>query len=310
MVGPGPIADKAAQPQIRLDQRGRFQHGGLAVQQRLGQQVHRLPMCLAGDHAQGGRCKVVVVQPGQRLCQRGRIGAVETGDAEQHLDATLQHIVGQPVPQMEHRRPAPVIGMHAGPPQFQQSPTAGTQRAKVILALGIEPVVRADAGRGQHPVDPNDIVKRGRIPAAVDQDQVVEHGIVFIPLQPRRVIDQRAVAAQLLDEHRIAQPLGRRQIAGVARQTQFQMRVVGLHRPRPIRPRSCRAGCDPLKHDPARGKRARVRTPVARLCHLCAGTEMVSGALTCHFGPARLPRLSIDYFRSRNRQLNNRAAAP
>ncbi len=57
-----------------------------------------------------------------------------------------------------------------------------------------------------------------RVDAAVHQDQVIEMRIECVTLQTRRMIDQRAIAAQFPDEDLIAQGLRRGQILGRGRQ--------------------------------------------------------------------------------------------
>jgi len=229
MVDPRPIADKPAEPQIRLDQRRRARHRQPSVKRILRHQIHPQPVGAARPHPQRLGGQMVVMQKGQRLRQCHHVHAMETRRPEHHLDAALQHIVRQTVPQMKHCGPAAQVFVHARPPQFQQSAARSFQRLEVILALRVVPPGQRHPVAGQQAVDAHDILQPIGIPPAVDQQQMLEEGIERIPLQPRGVIDQRAIAAQFLDEHRIAQPLCRPQIAVVPGEAQGKGVVVGNH---------------------------------------------------------------------------------
>jgi hypothetical protein len=154
---------------------------------------------------------------------------------------------------------ATMIAVHAGTPQFQQLAPRCAQRCQIILILRIEPPPRRQPIRRQQTVDPHHILQSRRIAAGVDQQQMVENRVEIIAFQPRRMIDQGAIRPQFLDKDAIAQPLGRLQIAGVARQPQGKDGLFGNHstlwplaaphrKPQMPRPASCTVQAPPLQH--------------------------------------------------------------
>ena len=126
-----------------------------------------------------------MVQVGQGLGEGGDIGAMEAGRAEQDLDPAVQHILGQPVPEVEHRRPAAMVGVDAGAAKFQKLAARGEERGQVELGLGIEAPGGGATVAGQDAVGADDMVAGRRVDAAVDQDQVVEERVKGVALQPR-----------------------------------------------------------------------------------------------------------------------------
>ena len=58
---------------------------------------------------------------------------------------------------------------------------------------------------------------------------MVETGVEAVPLEPARVVDQRAVAAQLLDEHPVAQALRAEQVVLGRGDARLQRNVGRLH---------------------------------------------------------------------------------
>ena len=148
-----------------------------------------------------------MVQIGQRHLQCLGIGAVERGDAEQNLDLAFQHIIRQSVPQVKHRGAAAQAGTDTGPAQFQQSPPRGFQPRQVIFGFGIEPPRLCRPFRWHQAVDATDMLFGCRVDRGVNQDQMIEIGIKFVPLQPRYVVDHGTVATQFFDKDFIAQPL-------------------------------------------------------------------------------------------------------
>ncbi|EKD60598.1 MAG: hypothetical protein ACD_54C00654G0001 [uncultured bacterium] len=233
MIQPRPLPDKATETQIGLDQGRRPGQRRLAIQLFDRDQVHRQSMFGPCHHAQGGRGKMMVMQIGQGLRQRGNIGAVEGRHAKQHLDLPIQHILGQRVPQMKHRRATAIIGMHARSAQLQQPPPRGFQCRQIIFGLRIEPPRQRQTVRGEQPVDTHHILQRFGVATGVDQQQVVEIGVKLILFDLRIMINQRARAAQFLHKDPVTQPLRRAQIAGILGQSERKGNVVSVHRSGP-----------------------------------------------------------------------------
>mmetsp|Transcript_27655 Transcript_27655/g.51358 ORF Transcript_27655/g.51358 Transcript_27655/m.51358 type:complete len:237 (+) Transcript_27655:568-1278(+) len=208
MIHIGPRPHHATEAQIGLDQRGHRHHRRTPVNLVLGHLVHILRMGRHGAHAQGLGRKMPVVQQRQGLGQGPHIRAMKGRHAKHDLDPVARHVFGQPGPKMKHRRPAPVIGMHTRPPQFQQGPARGPQGAQVILVLGIKLTRRLGLLRAQHAVNANHPPHR-----IIKKQHMVKKRVKAILLKPRLRIDQRAAAAQFTHKDVIAQCLGRPQIS-------------------------------------------------------------------------------------------------
>ena len=172
---------------------------------------------------------MVVMQPAQRGCQFGRVGAVETGHAEQHLDPQIQHIIGQRVPQQEHPRATPVIGIDAGPAQFQQRSPRLPQRCQIVFRIAVESPEFGRAAAGQKAIGADHVIQVFGGTAGVDQAQMIDDRIEFVAFQPRLVVDQRAIATQFLDEDTIAQALCGLQIALRGCDADVEIGGGGLH---------------------------------------------------------------------------------
>ena len=154
----------------------------------------------------------------------------------------------QPLPQPHHAGAAAIVGMQAGPPQFQQAPPGGAQRRQIIFILGIELPGLGGLIVAQQPVDPH----HGIVAAAIGQDQVIEERIEPVAFQPVFVIDQRAAAAQFLDKDLVAQALRCGDVLRVAGQPHSQFPVVQSHRA----PLHARRGSNPARR---KGKPLSVR---------------------------------------------------
>ena len=75
--------------------------------------------------------------------------------------------------------------------------------------------------------------------AMIQQHQMIEIRIEPVLLQPRLMIDKRAIAAQFAHKHLVSQALRGPKILRIGRQTHLEMTVIDLHmRPQP----SSRAG--------------------------------------------------------------------
>ena len=112
--------------------------------------------------------------------------------------------------------------MNAGPPKFQQPPSAGLEPGQIKLGFRIIAPGRHKPLRRQQTVDTHHIRQRIRVSPGVDQQKVIEERVKLVHLKPVFVVNHRALRAQFLDKDRIAQPLGRAQIAGVFGQSQGQ----------------------------------------------------------------------------------------
>ena len=73
------------------------------------------------------------------------------------------------------------------------------------------------------------MIAPGRVAAGIDQQQVVHDCVELVPLKPGRVIDQRAVTAEFLDEDAVTQALRGVQIMLVGCETDGQPARIGLH---------------------------------------------------------------------------------
>ena len=229
-VNERPVADKAAQPQVSLDQGRCRSHRRLAVQPLRRDQRHFLPVRRQRPNPHIWRGKMMMVQPGQRLCQRDAVGAMKACDAEKNFDPAFQHIVGQSVPKVEHCHTAPMVSMHAGPAQFQQPPTRGKKRAKIIFGFGIE-LTRCRAPVARHyPVGPDHMVQPRRVTSTIYQHQMVKKGVECIPLQPRGMVDKWSVATQFGNENLISQALRGGQVFGRRGKPQDVEGVIDGHR--------------------------------------------------------------------------------
>ena len=125
-----------------------------------------------------------------------------------------------------------MVGMNTGPAKLQKVAPQTQQWVKVIFRFGIEPPRLCPPRTRHHPIGPDHMVKPGRIPAVVDQDQVIAKGIKAVALQPGGMIDIGPIPAQFRHEDRISQPLRPKQILCRLGKSHGIRRVFGVHRRR------------------------------------------------------------------------------
>ncbi len=177
------------------------------------------------------------MKPGERHPEPLDVGAVETRHAEQNLDAVQKHIVGQRVPQQEHRRAAALPRLDAGTAKLEQPAPRRPQQRQVVLGIAVVPPEAVGLVRSEQPVGADHIVEPARIAAAIDEDEVIVHAVELVALEPAGVIDHRPVTAQLLDEDPIAQPLRGQEILLGLGQSDAEGRGIGRHGHRSSVPR-------------------------------------------------------------------------
>lgn len=126
----------------------------------------------------------------------------------------LEHISRKPVPQMEHRRSTTVIRQQTAPPKLQKLAPALFQNREIILIFAVKLSDLGGLFTPQKPVNPNHPINLGRVHGIVDKDHVIKERIEPVLLKTRLMIDHRAAAAKLLNEHPVTQPLRRHKLAG------------------------------------------------------------------------------------------------
>ena len=88
--------------------------------------------------AQGGGCKMVVVQIRKQHREHARIGTGQACASEHQSDVVMKRIGRDPVPEQLHGRSLAIGGIDARTPQFEDFAGMGDERSDVVFVSRIE----------------------------------------------------------------------------------------------------------------------------------------------------------------------------
>ena len=229
VVDDGAVADIGAEPEIALDQRRqRFQRGPRV--DRVGRQhVHVDAQMLMRPDAPVLRRKRVVVEEAQGDGVRARVGALEAGAADHHIDAVLAHVRPHALPEQLERALVAVGLEHAGAAKLHEAVVAALrldQRQDVVFALRIKTVIEVSHLLAQHAISAD----HARPPPAaavigvamIDHEQMVEYGIEVILVAARQHGERVGHRRHLFVEHFVAEALRLPDLTLLAREPDFE----------------------------------------------------------------------------------------
>src|SRR5580704_13975069 len=124
-----------------------------------------------------------MMQERERQGEAIRIGAVEAGAADHHVEAVLQHVAPDAMPKQLHRAFVAVGRQHAGSAELEEA-ELGMPSDEVInreLAGGVEPTMSQSDVLAQEPVGADD------------------RGSMAEPLGPMRVVDHKQMVADPIE---------------------------------------------------------------------------------------------------------------
>ncbi len=133
----------------------------------------------------------MVVQEAQRQREPARIGAFEAGAADHHVDAVVEHVGPDAVPQ-EFDRALVAVGLqHAGAAEFEkaQARMPLDEGPDLVLARGVEAEGTTRHLLPQQPVGADDrrfrLAEGLALHGMVDDEEMVADGVVIVDVATR-----------------------------------------------------------------------------------------------------------------------------
>jgi hypothetical protein len=224
------VTHETAQSQVALDQRRQRGERGPPVDLVRLQDVHGDIAALERAGPQRRRRKVVVEKVGER--QRHLLGLrpMQAGAAEQQFDVVVQYVFRYAAPEQLHDGAGAVVGVDAGAAELQDLARIAHERRDVVLARRIEAARAHRRAAAHQPIGSDHAV--GPAPqGAVDHQQMVAVVVEAVELPSHLLHLRGRLGVHLLDEHVVAQPLGRVQLLPRLREADLQIARAYVDRP-------------------------------------------------------------------------------
>jgi len=224
------IAKGRAEAQIALDERRQRLHRGLDVHRLAGAAIHPHMQARQRLHTGIAVARGVVLQEGERQREGFGLDALEARAAEHHIDAVMQDIAPDTVPEQLHG-PLVAIGLeHAGAPEFQEPEAAiAIEKAREIVFASRVEIGAGRLGhiRSQQPVGADHLgfhlAEAIDLALAVDNHDVVAEPVIGVDVPPREEAARVRPGAHLVVEHLEAQALAAANVLRRSREAHFEI---------------------------------------------------------------------------------------
>ena len=184
MIDHGAVADLGADAEIALDQRRQGVDRRAGVDRLLGDAIHRGVAVRQRADAPFLGGEAVVVEEGERQGEAARVGALEAGAADHHVDAVAQDIGPDALPQEFDGALAAIFRQHAGAAELEEglARLGVEERLEIVFAGGIEAVGAIGDRLAQHAIGADDLGPRlaeglGLEAGVIEYQDVVADGI-------------------------------------------------------------------------------------------------------------------------------------